>query len=83
MHDAHVREYRRFAKLVLVKGAIERGEVAHTRMRRIGGPVVCVYGRDVNSPTGVTCLAILDDDSETASILRGGLSPLSPTEGFA
>ena len=69
-------------RLENVRAAIARGEVTHSRARRVGGPVICVYKRDHESPTGCTLLHILDDNAATAEVLRGCLSPLSPTEGF-
>lgn len=63
-----------------VRQAIEAGEVTHSRARRIGGPVICVYRRAPESPTGVYCLAILDDNAETEALLGRKFSALSPTE---
>ncbi len=82
IHNAHVETYRNIEKLARVADAVEKGQVTHTRSRRIGGPVICVYVRDHESPTGVHCLAILDDNAESMAVLRKGtgLSPLSPTE---
>ena len=65
-----------------VRLAIEEGRVTHSRMRRIGGPAICVYERDEKSPTGVSCLAILDDCPATSELLGRRFSALSPTEGF-
>ena len=62
--------------------AISQGKISHTRFRswcRVG--VVYVYERDLTSPTGVQLWGSFDEDTPGLDvILKGGLSPLSPTE---
>lgn len=57
------------------------GLVSHTRMRPwCGENQVHVYRHAPESPTGVLHLLTVEDGPEVQALLRGGLSPLSPTE---
>lgn len=68
------------AQTLLIE-AISRGRVSHTRAGSgLYRGAVLVYEHNHESPTGVSLLCVVDDSTEVAAILRGGLAPLSPTE---
>jgi len=55
--------------------------ISYTRYRNwCGQGVIYVYRYDTGSPSGVSLLASYPDRPEITNLLRGGLSPLSPTE---
>ena len=61
--------------------AISEGRISHTRAGdRLYRGSTLVYERRADSPTGVMLLAVVDNDSPAAALLRGPLSPLSPVE---
>jgi hypothetical protein len=60
---------------------------AHSRFRHddsrgFGPGSVFFYVRDPKSPTGVLCELSMSGSPELMAALRGGTSPLSPTEGL-
>jgi hypothetical protein len=63
-----------------LKTAIAAGIVSHSRADRHWAGRIHVYRYDKTSPTGVMHLLSLDETPEACAVLRGGLSPLSPTE---
>lgn len=57
--------------------ALDHSTVSHTRERN---SQIYVYLYDTASPTGVSLGFSIDNTKEALSLLRGSLSPLSPTE---
>jgi len=64
-----------------LRAAIAAGIITHSRARSwCRQNLIYVYQRNPESPTGVTLYETFPESAELDSILRGGLSPLSPTE---
>jgi hypothetical protein len=72
-------EYTR--ALAELRDALAAGIVSHSRAGdRLSRGSVHVYRRESKSPTGVRLLVTIQETAEVLALLRGGLSPLSPTE---
>ena len=68
-------------KLGALRQAVAEGRVSHSRAGTgLYRGALLVYEHKPESPTGVLLLCAVDDTPEAAAILRGPLSPLSPTE---
>lgn len=68
-------------KLAALPALIDAGKVSHTRAgERLFRGATLIYLHDKQSPTGCTLWHAIDDCPELDALLRGGLSPLSPTE---
>lgn len=69
----------------LLKAALAAGVVSHTRAQANGRDQLtgrlAVYRREPTSPTGVYSVCGVEETDEVRALLKGGLSPLSPTEG--
>lgn len=69
------------ADLATLRAALAAGIVSHSRAGdRLARGSVHVYQYEPKSPTGVILLVTLTETPEVIALLRGGLSPLSPTE---
>ena len=61
--------------------AKQSGLISHTRAGdRLYRGTILVYRHDSTSPSMVRLLGVVADTPEATAILRGSLSPLSPTE---
>lgn len=64
-----------------LESALAAKRVAYTRAGdRLYRGLIMVYGHDNTSPTEVVLLCVVEDTPEIAALLRGPLTPLSPTE---
>ena len=64
-----------------VRAMVEAGRVSHTRAGSgCWRDVIHVYGRDDASPSGFGLIGATCEQHAERAGLRGGLSPLSPTE---
>lgn len=78
--DALVSGARLALRLEELREHVAAGIVSHSRASRFSQGYLDIYRRATDSPTGVFHLMSIKDCPEAAAILRGGLSPLSPTE---
>lgn len=79
--DAMVSGPRLAAQVETLRGLLAGGGISHSRAGRgVHDHTIWVYRYDTMSPSGFMLAGGFDDRPEITALLRGGLSPLSPTE---
>ena len=75
--DALASSYRLDHQVATLRALLAQGGISHSRSRY---HAIHVYRYDSASPSGFMLAGSFDDRPEITNLLRGGLSPLSPTE---